>query len=273
VTTDPRAAATPDRASTEPGTRRPLAATYDIAGPIGGTPIVFVHGTRLSRSMWQAQVDRLADTFRVITLDLPGHGALADEPFSLDAAVEHVAAVIDEAAAGRAVVVGLSLGGYVAMMVGGRHPERVSGLVLAGATAEPVGLRAMPYRGLGWAMARFDGERLMWLNRRFFQVRYPPEIAGPIVTGGFWSRGGAEALRALLGASFLPSLRAYPGPTLIVNGEYDVLFRWSAPLFAAAARDARRVILAGATHLSNLDRPAAFSTAVRRFAAPLAPPR
>jgi pimeloyl-ACP methyl ester carboxylesterase len=112
---------------------------------------------------------------------------------------------------------------------------------------------------------RFDGPALVRLNAWFFRMRYEPSIAEPIVAGGFWSKGGSEAVLALCGTRFAPRLAAYPGPTLILNGEWDVLFRWSAGTFAAAARDARRVRLAGAAHLSNLDRPAAFSDAIRRF--------
>ena len=52
---------------------------------------------------------------------------------------------------------------------------------------------------------------------------------------------------------------------MILNGELDLPFRLSAPAFAAVAHDARRVRLRGASHLANLDRPAAFSEAVRRF--------
>jgi pimeloyl-ACP methyl ester carboxylesterase len=163
------------------------------------------------------------------------------------------------------VVVGLSLGGYVAMDLAARRPDLVRGLVLSGATAEPVGVRAAPYRALAWAMEQFDGPRLEALNRWFFRTRYPPAIAEPIIAGGFWSAGGAEALRSLLGERFMPRLAAYPGPVLILNGTYDLLFRLSAETFARVARDARRVRLGGATHLANLDRPAAFSLAVRRF--------
>ena len=125
----------------------------------------------------------------------------------------------------------------------------------------------------GCPSARFativDGvadERLDRLNAWFFRWRYPPAIAEPIVAGGFWSHGGAEAVRSLVGQRFIPRLAAYPGPSLIVNGEFDVVFRPGARAFAAAARDARRVRIGGASHLANLDRPAAFSEAVRRFA-------
>lgn len=242
-------------------------ATLTAVGPAGAPAIVFLHGTRLTRSAWAAQLDGLGGEFRAIALDLPGHGSRAAEPFTLAGAAAVVgAAIAEHAAGGRAIVVGLSLGGYVAMELAATDPDRVRGLVLAGATAEPVGIRSMPYRALAVALERFDGPALDRLNAWFFRRRYPVEIAEPIVAGGFWSDGGAIALRALFGQRFVPRLAAYPGPTLILNGQWDLLFRLSAPLFASSAVDARRVRLAGALHLSNLDQPAAFNLAVRRFA-------
>lgn len=242
-----------------------LDATYDAAGPAGAPVIVLVHGTRLTRAMWHAQVGHLADEFRVIAVDLPGHGVLADVPFTLEGAAEHLAAVIDEAAAGRAVVVGLSLGGYVGIELAARSPERVAGLVLSGTTQEPVGLRTLPYRGLAVVLARGHRRAFDVVNAWFFRWRFGPEIATPLIGGGFWPAGGARALHALLGRRFIPRLAAYPGPTLILNGSLDVLFRVGEPAFLAAARRASRVVLRGATHLANLDRPEAFSAAVRRF--------
>ena len=249
-----------------------MTAAYDIDGPPDGPPIVFVHGTRLSRTMWRAQMDDLRDTYRVVALDLPGHGHLADRPFTLTAASDEVASAIEEAAGGHAVVVGLSLGAYVAMDLAARRPELVRGLVLSGATTEPVGLLAAPYLALAWVMDRFDGPGLDALNAWFFRTRFPAAIADPIVAGGFWSAGGAQALRAIVGERFAPRLAAYPGPALIVNGEWDLLFRLAAGTFARSARDARRVRLRGATHLANMDRPAAFSFAVRRFVEGLGEP-
>lgn len=248
----------------------PIDETITAVGPPGAPAIVFVHGTRLTRAAWTAQLDGLAGEFRAIALDLPGHGARAAERFTLEGAADLLAATIrDQAADGRAVVVGLSLGGYVAMELVARDPGCVRALVLAGATAEPVGIRSIAYRALAVAMDRLDGPRLDRLNAWFFRARYPGSIADPIVAAGFWSKGGAQALRTLLGQRFAPRLAAYPGPTLILNGEWDLLFRLSAGTFAAAARNARRVRLAGALHLSNLDRPAAFNDAIRRFARPL----
>lgn len=236
------------------------------AGPPDAPGIVFVHGTRLTRAMWTAQLDGLSDEFRTIAFDLPGHGSRAAETFTLDGAADALSMTIRDHAAGRAVVVGLSLGGYVAMTLAAREPERIRGLVLAGATADHVGLRALPVRALAAAMDRFDDARLDRLNRWFFTHRFPPAIADPIVAGGFWSAGGAVALRSLVGERFAPRLAAYPGPTLILNGEFDLPFRLSAGRFAKAAGNVRRVRLTGASHLTNLDRPVGFNEAVRRFA-------
>ena len=227
--------------------------------------IVFLHGTRLTGAEWAAQVAALDGEFDCLALDLPGHGIAVDVPFTLAGAGEAVADAIERSGHRVAILVGLSLGGYVAMEVAARWPERVAGLVIAGATAEPTRIRAVPYRLLALAFDRFDEGLLDRLNRWFFRFRYPPEIAEPIVAGGFHFRGGATAIRALVGERFVPRLALYPGPTLVINGAYDVLFRLFQPRFMEAARDPRRRLIPGATHLSNLDRPELFTAAVRDF--------
>jgi pimeloyl-ACP methyl ester carboxylesterase len=241
-----------DRAATTPDEARPT--------------IVFLHATRLTGAQWARQVADLAPDFRSLTPDLPGHGTAAGEPFTLEAASRRVADLIETEAGGPAILVGLSLGGYVAMDVAARAPELVGGLVLAGATVEPGGVRSIPFRGL----ARLYGSvPESWLRRqqeRSFRRRYPVNVADPVLAGGFWFRGGAEAVRSLVGERFRPRLAAYPGRTLLVNGQADLLFRAGEAAFAAAARDPQRVVIARAGHRSNLDRPRAFSAAVRAFA-------
>jgi pimeloyl-ACP methyl ester carboxylesterase len=229
--------------------------------------IVFLHGTRLTGASWVPQLADLGEEFHCLAPDLPGHGQAASEAFTLASAAERVADLIaSQAHGGRAILVGLSLGGYVAMDVAARWPDRVRGLVISGATAEPVGPRSYAFRGLAFVFRRAPARPLERVNRWFIGRRFPAGIAEPILAAGFSFAGGETALRMLVGERFLPRLAAYPGPTLIVNGEYDLFFRPTEPAFAAAAVDARRVLVRGATHLANMDRPAAFSAAVRRFA-------
>jgi pimeloyl-ACP methyl ester carboxylesterase len=267
-----------------PATRRADAArtrclTYDVAGQPGAPVIVFAHGTRLSRGMWAAQLRSLAAEYRVVAVDLPGHGALAAEPFTLDAAADVLANAIGTEAGsdGRAIVVGLSLGGYVGMHLAANRPDLVRGLVLSGATTEPDSWRSTPVRALAWALDHV-GHGVDRLDAASFRARYPADIADPIVEGGLWYEGGAQAVRALAGEHFLPRLARYGGPVLLINGEWDPIMRVFAPPFVRAAHAAdtadrpdrvRWVRIAGATHLVNLDRPTAFDAAIRSFAASL----
>ena len=234
--------------------------------PDGRTTIVFLHGTRLTGGQWAAQVADLAKEFTCLAPDLPGHGQASHVPFTLAGAAEAVVGEIDNGATGPVILVGLSLGGYVAMEVAARWPDRVAGRVLAGATAEPIGPRALAYVGLARIFETVDPAWLTRVNVWFFRTRYPPTMAEPIIAGGFHFVGGAVAVRSLVGQRFRPRLARFPGRTLIVNGEFDLLFRLSQRSFVDAAYDARAVVLRRAVHLSNLDRPDAFSAAVRRFA-------
>ena len=90
-------------------------------GVSSGLTLVFVHGAGANRKMWIPAIDRLCGSYRVIAHDLPGHGALRRESFRFDAAVRVTEAVIEDYTGGPVVLVGLSLGGYVAMA--SRHPR------------------------------------------------------------------------------------------------------------------------------------------------------
>ncbi|MES2209248.1 MAG: alpha/beta hydrolase [Chloroflexota bacterium] len=235
------------------------------AGPAEGSLIVFIHGTRLTRVSWGAVVARLSDTYRCVSVDLPGHGALADVPFSLDAAAAVVEAAINDAGGGPAVLVGLSLGGYVAMTTAARSPGHVRGLVLAGSTAEPSGITGFAFRLFAWALAAAPERRLDALNTWVFRRRYPAEIAEPIVAAGYWSQGGAAAVRSLTEARFRDRLRAYGGPILVINGGLDLVFRLGERSFLRGIGQVSRRVLPLSSHLTPLDRPDAFASAVRTF--------
>ena len=239
---DRRAAAPPgvaDPDSAGQPTEAPRPGAFDVAGPVGAPAIVFIHGTRLTRKAWTAQMTGLSDAYRTIAIDLPGHGALADEPFTLAGATDQLAEVIDREAGGRAIVVGLSLGGFVAMDLAARSPARVRGLVIAGATAEPTGLRRLAFLALAWVLSTFDGRGLNALNRWFFRARFPPADRRADRRRRVLLERWREALRAIVGESFLPRLAAYPGPTLVIEGSLDLPLRLMERTFVRTARHGR----------------------------------
>jgi pimeloyl-ACP methyl ester carboxylesterase len=226
---------------------------------------VLVHGSRLTRAAWSGVSRHLASGFRVVALDLPGHGSQAHVPFTLAGAASEVAAVIDEAAGGRAVVVGHSLGGYVAMQLAASSPERVRGLVISGASLEPGGPWSPAFRAFAWFLgSRYVGA-LDWLNDRYFRARFPPDVAEPIVAARYWAQGGSAGLKAIAAERFAARLTRYPGPTLVLNGELDVILRLGERAFVRAAQRGRRRLIPGATHLAMLDSPDRFAAAVAGF--------
>jgi pimeloyl-ACP methyl ester carboxylesterase len=245
----------------------PLHSTFDTIGPEGGPAIVFLHGTRLTRAMWRPQRP-LAERFRLVMADLPGHGSLAAVRFTLPAASDHVHRVIDAAIRGRAVVVGQSLGGYVAMDLAARHPEQVRALVLCNCTQEPRTIARTAPRVIGGYL--LDAAAHSW--RRGRDLEDGPGAADlALVNGaeppteGWLFRGGTRALVSSLGLSFIPRLRAFAGPTLIINGAGDRLFRRGETRFLAAATDGRLVIIDGAHHVASEEAPEVYNAIVRGF--------
>jgi pimeloyl-ACP methyl ester carboxylesterase len=242
---------------------------WDATGPVGAPPIVFVHGAMMGRAVWSPQVTALADRYRCVSVDLPGHGTQRGMPFSLEAAAAGVAAAIDQAAGGRAVVVGLSLGGYVSMTVAARHPDKVRGLVIAGSTREPVGVSRLAFLLYGWGLRLAPEPAVRTVALAWFRRRYGPGLGAAITAGGHFAKGGSQAVRHLIGGRFRDKLMAYGGPILVINGTMDLVFRIGAGRFLAGVPGVTNRTISRAGHLSNVDRPEAFTGLVEDFIATL----
>lgn len=244
---------------------------WDVTGPPDAAPIVFVHGAMMGRSVWRPQVDALADRYRCVSVDLPAHGTQRGRAFSIDDAVADVVRAIDEAAGGRAVLVGLSLGGYVAMTLAGRHPERVRGLVIAGSTREPAGVTRLAFLLYGWGLRLAPEPAVRAVATAWFRRRYGPVLGAAIVAGGHFARGGSTAVRHLARGRFRERLIAYGGPILVINGTMDLVFRIGAGRFLAGVPGVTNRMIPRAGHLSNVDRPEAFTALVEEFVDTLGP--
>ncbi|WP_323097158.1 alpha/beta hydrolase [Intrasporangium sp. YIM S08009] len=227
--------------------------------------LVLVHGSRLSSAQWLPQLPLLEPHVDVRLVDLPGHGARAAEAFTLDRCVE----VVDDAvrlSAGRGpvVLVGHSLGGFVAMEYAARRGAALAGLVLAGASARPQGAGAAVYRVVGALTDRLGPARMTRVNNRVLHRLYPAERIDPVIAGGYWFGPTTAAWHEVMQACRPASLAALACPVLLLNGRWDQ-FRLGVPGFRHDVPAVRVETIAGAGHLANLDQPEAFAEAVLRF--------
>lgn len=227
------------------------------------TRLVLVHGTRVSRTQWDLPAYRdLGADFDVVCPDLPGHGQRAGERFTTDAAVAAVEAG-DRAAP--VVLVGHSLGGYMAMAYAARHPSRLSGLVLIGASAVPQGLGAAAYRAFASLLPRLGHERVARLSNRVLARLAGQETLAVVLAGGASYDATADAWACVMQDCRPDLLREVACPVLLLNGQFDQL-GVHARRFAAHCRDAHVVVVPRASHLLPITHPALVSGLIRDFA-------
>ncbi|MFF0290788.1 alpha/beta fold hydrolase [Streptomyces sp. NPDC005262] len=229
-------------------------------------PIVFVHGTRFSAGQWSMQLAALRDEFPVAAVDLPGHGERGAQPWSLSTATEIIASAVDSLDRGPTLVVGHSLGGYASLEFARRCPERLRGLILAGASASTRGLWAAPYRWVARLVPRMPADRLARWNDRLLLRLYPREVVEATLRSGYAFHTLPAAWDEVLGRFDAGAMRYVNAPVLILNGEKDAVFRTKEADFARAHPHARVELIPRARHLANFDAPDAFTDSVRRFA-------
>lgn len=236
-------------------------------GDRSNPPILFLHGIRLGREIWTPHAKALASRYHVVTSDLPGHGALAGLPFTHENVTALLDRVVADVVAAPPLIVGYSLGGYVAMRFASHSPDRTSGLLLAGCTLDFEGWKWWPY-GMS---VRFTEmlprpwyDALMHTSLRFTLPRHWVDIveAIPFDRDVFSQtsaivREQSHALDAIVG---------YRKPVLIVNGEYDFAFRSDERRFLHRLPQARLRIIHGVDHTGPLRRVEEFTSIVDEFA-------
>ena len=245
---------------------------YEAAG--AGAPVVLIHGGQMDRRMWDPQFLPYAKSFRVIRYDVRNYGrsASATVPYS---DVDDLLALLDELKVGKVHLVGLSLGGRIALELAVAHPDRVASLVavapgLPGFPNEdedesrwPQMLRAAQEKG-GEAAAE------LWLSDPFMI----PAMENPAIAPRL-RQLALENGRAWLANPYLPvrpdppvgmRLREIRVPALVVVGDRDIPhMQRIADKIAAEVPGAKKVVLAGAGHIANMEKPAEFDAAVLPF--------
>jgi pimeloyl-ACP methyl ester carboxylesterase len=235
------------------------------------TPLVLLHPFPLDAGFWSAVTPALADDRAVAALEFPGLGTAPPvEHPSVDGFADAVAETIAAMPGGRAAVCGLSLGGYAALALAARHPERVAGLVLADTRAEPDTPEARRGRLDSAARVRAEGAG-------GFLDEFVPRLVAPgdrasmhaarAIADAQEPEAIARALEALGGrADRRPDLPAMAVPALVIVGSQDGLTPPAlSETMAAALPDAGLLVIDGAGHLTALERPDEFAAAVRAF--------
>jgi 3-oxoadipate enol-lactonase len=243
-----------------------------------GLPLVFLHAFPLNRTMWADQEKSLSRQFRVITIDLRGHGE-SDAPlwhYSLDQAADDIHSLLDHLSIQQAVLIGLSMGGYIAFTFYRKYAERVKGLVLADTRAQAdtdEGKRArfemaqIAYTRGPSAIADTMIPKL--LSPTTIQTR--PELVHRVRTmiEGNQVSGIAGDLMAMAERpDSIPLLDTITCPTLVLVGKEDATTPPSdATLIADGIRGAILHTIPEAGHLSNVEQPDRFNQLIETFLA------
>jgi 3-oxoadipate enol-lactonase len=240
-----------------------------------GLPAMLLHAFPLDRTMWEPQIAALFGECRCIAPDLRGFGDSPQSgPYTVDRYADDVAALLDALQIELAVVVGLSMGGYVALALWRRHRKRIRALVLSdtrasadtpeGAqkrldlidVARTQGVDAVIDKQLPGLIGKSTREKQPHLIERIRSIMARSTVEGIV--------GGLDAMRTRPDST--PLLAGIDVPTLIIVGDEDAV---TPPKDARALHEAipnsRLEVIPEAGHLSNLERPAAFNTALSDF--------
>lgn len=230
-----------------------------------GPVLLLTHGYSATSQMWAGQVDALSRTHRLVTWDMRGHGR-SDSPedpalYSEAHTVADMAALLDHVGAQTAIVGGLSLGGYMSLAFCRAHPARVRSLLIIDTGP---GFKKDEARE-GWnryaleTAERYEREGLAALSGGTAERRTAQHAS---------ARGLALAARGMLTQrdasvmNLLPDIRV---PSLVVVGSEDTPFLAASDYMAAKIPGAKKVVIDGAGHASNIDRPEAFNAAATGF--------
>jgi pimeloyl-ACP methyl ester carboxylesterase len=236
---------------------------YEVHGD--GPALLLTHGYSSTSQMWQGQVEALSKQHKLILWDMRGHGRsdYPEDPHAYSEAltVGDMAALLDKMGAERAIVGGLSLGGYMSLAFYRAHPERVSALLIidTGPGFKKDDAReAWNTRALDTA-DRFEREGLAGLklaSRERSIVNHRDAAGLARAARGMLTQRDGRVIE------LLPDIKV---PSLVVVGADDTPFLAASDYMAAKIPGATKVVVPSAGHAVNIDQPQAFIDAVLPF--------
>lgn len=228
-----------------------------------GVPLLLTHGFGATAGMWDPNIGALSVDRPVIVWDLRGHGS-SDAPddmsrYSEQISVADMAAILDAAGVDRAVLGGMSLGGYLSLAFHLAHPQRVAALVLVDT-------------GPGYRNDDARDKWNAWVERRAQQLErgepatdFSAEVGQAVHDHPEGLPRAARGIMAQKDARVITSLDSISVPTLVVVGAQDTDFLAPADYMHRKIPNSRKVVIDDAGHAANMDQPETFNTAVREL--------
>ncbi len=249
--------------------------SYNDVGE-GSIPIIFLHGFPFNKSMWNDQLDTLKSEHRAIALDLRGFGKSTNEnlKLSMDLYGQDLIAFLDKLKIDKAIICGLSMGGYIALNAMKNFPDRFKALILCDTqcNADSAEGKEKRYK----TIEQIKREGTADFNENFIKsVFYPDSLKNKqevveslrnVVTAN-----SKEAITAGLGAlaersETCTSLNIIRVPTLIICGREDELTPLAQSEYIQKHIDGSVLrVIANAGHVSNLEQPEEFNKYLTDF--------
>jgi pimeloyl-ACP methyl ester carboxylesterase len=245
-----------------------------------GLPVIFIHAFPLSQAMWTGQIPAMTPICRAITMDLRGFGAsdVPPGPYWMAMMASDVRGLMHRLGIARAVLVGLSMGGYVAMSFYRNFPDAVCGLVLADTRAAADNQQGRERRLMSAEKAERDGtesvvEDMVQLLLSQEAIDTRPDLVSRVRSIALQNRpeGIASAQRGMATRPDSTEMMARVDcPALVIVGSDD---RLSTPEetrgWQERTPNSLLAIIPGAGHLSNIEQPDTFNRAVADFVSTL----
>ncbi|MCE7982642.1 MAG: alpha/beta hydrolase [Caldilinea sp. CFX5] len=252
---------------------------YWISGPATGPLVVFVHGATLDHRSFDAQLPPLVEAgYRVLTLDLRGHGASKPigAEFTIGVLAEDLLTILDQVGADQVALVGHSFGGYVVQEFTRRYPDRVRCLVIIGCTN--LAKKSSPFFRLLYhlfpfllsrmSLATFHQRTLADLSLSPAVKVYAAQAMADIPKADFITIIMAGLACLWLDAGFSPTY-VIPKPFLLTHGAQDHanggVFPRESSAWAAREPNCRYEIIPDAEHAAHMDNPAFFTKLLLDF--------
>jgi len=248
---------------------------YQIDGPERAPWLVFSNSLATSIAMWDEQAAALKDTFRVLRYDQRGHGG-TDAPagrYAFDTLLADALALLDALSIKKAHFAGLSMGGATALGLAERHPDRFERIIVCDSPCQ-----STPQSSQQWeeriAIAQKDG--IAPLVEPTVARWFPPETLAKnpphldkvrAMVRATPVNGFIGCAAALAAHDYAAAVATVKSPVLFMVGAKDGATPTAMRKLHERLNGSRFVELAGAGHISNMDRPAEFTKAIRDFIA------